>query len=123
MRKIVYISGPISAEHAVDVAQNIHKFDMMENILMKSGYAPINPASDWNACKLGGVTREMFMETDEAMVKVSDYVFALPGCSDSPGAQQEHEWAREVDVPIVHSLDELHNLLEDDWIAELVPNA
>ena len=123
MRKIGFISGPISNAEAIIVAENIHRFEVVENLLLKSGYATINPAADWGTCKLGGITYEMLMEKDRALIKVSDFMFALPGSHDSNGAYREGVWAMEFGVPIFKSLDEVHQFFEDDWIAELVPNA
>jgi len=113
MRKIVFISGPITASSAVKTAQNINRFEEAEHMLLKAGYAPINPASDWNAIKRGGLERRQLMEKDEALVAISAALYQLEGWQESSGARQEARWAEKYSKPCAWTLTRLHKVLED----------
>jgi len=113
MRKIVFISGPITASSAVKTAENLYAFEEAEYMLLKAGYAPINPASDWDAVKHGGLDRKDLLEKDEALVAVSAALYQLDGWRDAPGARQEARWAEKYGKPCAWTLTRLHKVLED----------
>ena len=122
MRKIIYVSGPLSHATALGVAENCGRFDIVENMLLRAGYCPINPASDWSALKIGGITRRDLMEKDEALVKRSDALYMLPGYEDSPGAMQELKWAQEEGTPYFDNLNDLNEYfgtIFGDWVDQL----
>ena len=122
MRKIVYISGPISGPRGLDVAENTGHFDIVENMLLRAGYAPINPAADWDAIKIGGITMKDLMEKDEALVRNSHALYVLPGYEDSPGAMQEVKWAQEEGTPYFDNLNDLNEYfgaIFGDWVDQL----
>jgi len=93
MRYIVYIAGAISSPDAATLLQNIHRFSVVENAMIRDGFAPINPASDATSVGLGGVTYEMVLERDRALIERCDAVYFMKGWKDSPGAKSEHRWA------------------------------
>jgi hypothetical protein len=121
MRKLVYISGPITASSAVEMLENIGTFSRIEHLLLKSGFAPVNPANDFLLCVQGNLSKEELLEKDKAIISVCDAIFTLDGWAESEGALKELEWARHAGIPIVSTLSELHNLFTSpvDWVDEL----
>jgi len=121
MRKLVYISGPITASSAVEMLANIGTFSRIEHLLLKNGFAPINPANDFLLCTQGNISKEELLEKDRAIISVCDAIFTIDGWSESGGALQELEWARHRGIPVVGTLPELHNLFINlnDWVDEL----
>jgi len=109
-RPIVYISGPISDASDVRVMENLHRFAVVEHMLLTRGFAPINPACDSVAVGMGDVTYEILMEKDKALLSMSDVMYVLPGADSSPGSQIEQEEARHLDIPIVDNLSALEDL-------------
>ena len=93
VRNVVYIAGPISSPHCIQVAENLHRFTQCEHALLQAGCAPIDPGSDWAAVSLGGVDYEALMERDRALLMVSRAVYFMRGWRESPGAVREHRWA------------------------------
>ena len=90
--------------------ENQHRFAVVENMLIRFGYAPINPASDAVAIGMGDVTYDMLMEKDEALISKVDAVYLLPGHHESPGSLREVAFAAHYGVPCVQSLSELNDL-------------
>ncbi|MFA5387843.1 MAG: DUF4406 domain-containing protein [Candidatus Paceibacterota bacterium] len=99
MRKRVYIAGPISDENCINVAANLHRFAECENALLQAGFAPFNPAADWDAVRLGGTTYEMLMERDLSFIPVCDVLYFLRGWKHSAGANREYRAAQKIGIP------------------------
>lgn len=93
MRDVVYEAGRISDPNCIVVAENLHRFTRLENALLRAGFAPIDPASDWGAVALGGVDYEMVMSRDRALILASDALYFQLGWKESPGARREHKFA------------------------------
>lgn len=116
-RTIVYVSGPMTngGKHGCDylavgagMAAGIQ--------LMKAGYAVIVPqltayaqtAMAWNGQSLGlncGLSHEVWLDMDNALVSVSDAVLRMPG--ESKGADQEVNMARNLGKPVYYHPDTL----------------
>ena len=113
LRPVVYICGPISDPDCIRVAENLHRFAVAENQLLRAGFAPLNPASDWQAVKLGGTTYQMLMARDEALVrKCADALWQLDGWKASLGALREHDWASDAGKPCVDENEGVERLRE-----------
>jgi hypothetical protein len=128
MRRLVYISGPISAASATEVFANIGRFSRVEYLLLKSGFAPVNPAADAWLCMQGEVSKEELLEKDHALIVACDAMMLLDGWEESAGATQEYTWAVQAGVPTVTNLADLHNLWSpvvetSDWLDELPADA
>jgi len=123
MRPIVYIAGPISNPDAGKLFENLHRFFLKEVQLWKAGFSPINPASDIIAAIMcGDLTHADYLAKDQSLVAVAEYIFMLPGWTDSPGAREEYSWAGLYDTTPVHSMLELNEAVEEDgrdWIDNL----
>lgn len=105
MRSVIYIAGPISDENAILVAEHLHRFTQVENALLRSGFAPINPGADWDAVALGGVEYETLMERDRAVLAKCDAAYFMTGWKSSSGAKREHRFAAWLGIPCVEEDD------------------
>lgn len=125
-RTRVYVAGPIRKG---DLFSNVKQADDAMNALMVLGFAPFNPMLSVYAggvrrgehvlyegnkppyaeadphAKLVGVTAEDWLTMDLAWVEVSHAVLRLPG--ESTGADGEVAFARDNNVPVFYTLDEL----------------
>ena len=108
MKLIVYIAGPISDPDFATALQNIARFFHMEALLIRHGFAPINPAADIIAAIVAGdFVYDDFLGKDEPLVKKSDVLMVLNGWSSSEGATQEVEWAHDAANPVFERLIDL----------------
>ncbi len=82
-RGLVYLSGPMTGieEH------NAVAFSVAAHDLRESGYAVCNPleTSEW----LGALSHAKYMRFDFQRVLEADFVVALKGWENSPGARAE----------------------------------
>ena len=108
--KRIYVAGPYSANNVMDVLHNIRKGIRMSYIIFAEGYAPFSPWLDFHYVLMDNperLTVKNFYEYSLAWLEVSDAVFVLPDFENSKGTLAEIERAKELNIPIVYSLDEL----------------
>ncbi len=119
-RPCVYIAGPLNAL-AVDYLKNVSRFLSVQVMLIRKGYAPYNPASDFLAGLMAGdLEYEDYFEPNFAWLEKADVVFLL---DPSPGADRECARARELGIPVVRSLKELEELVQQEWVDGLPVDA
>lgn len=126
MRRLVYISGPITDSDLRKLADNLQAFTRAENYLWREGFAALNPASDWGAYCLGGISYQMCMERDVALLHAvaafNGANWQLPGWQSSQGAVAEYHLCRDLGIPCVEEAEgigRLHDVLRDDFVATL----
>lgn len=103
----IFISGPYSASHPREVQRNVSKAIYHAIFLMKKGhsvfvphlshYIHIHPACPFEY--------EEYLRNDMAWLEVSEAVLRLPGAS--VGADKEVERAKELGIPVYHSIEEI----------------
>lgn len=104
----VYVAGPISKG---DLRENIKQARQAGDRLLKAGFAPYVPhltcywAGDTPEVLPSGTTHEDWMGLDLPWVAVADAVLRLPG--ESPGADQEVAFAKELGIPVYMDVEEL----------------
>ena len=101
MRPVIYLAGKISDPDVMVMLENITSFSVMENRLLKAGFAAVNPAADCLAVSLGGVSYEDVLEKDRAILERCDAVYFMRSWRESPGARSEHRWAARKNIPCV----------------------
>ena len=137
-RPLVYISGPISNGDALVLYANVNRFFAVEILLLRSGYAVLNPANDYISCVMAGdMTWEELMDKDETFISVADAVYQLDGWENSRGALEEFAAANKYAVPCAGSLSDLEEIFygweyplerppsglkEPDWVERLPHN-
>ena len=87
----IYISGAITSDPGFKA-----KFGRVARTLTLQGHAVFNPAT-----LPAGLTYDEYMSIDLAMVGVADAIYMLPCWKDSPGANRELKFARELDKVII----------------------
>lgn len=104
LRPIVYLSGPITKGNRND---NLHQFNEAHRRTIDLGFAPINPGITmllpfaWQE----EYPHSTWIDCDLPLVAASHIVLRLPG--ESVGADMEVDFALNLDMPVVHDLDEL----------------
>jgi hypothetical protein len=111
--KKVYVAGAYSANNVIDVLKNIGKGEHYAAELFMNGYAPFCPWHDkqfvtdnWDK----DFTVKQFYDYSIAWLEVSDIVFVVPGWEDSKGTIAEIQRAKELNIPVVYSYEELSKL-------------
>jgi len=76
--------------------------------VLRAGFAPFCPWTDYHYRLMSeGVTREMYHAQSIAWLEASDAVLVLENSEDSAGTQKEIARARELGIPVYHSLSQL----------------
>ncbi len=97
-----YVAGPYSSAPT----ENTHAAIAAGDQLLRMGYVPFIPhlSHYWDAQHPHDYAD--WLDWCLEWVKVCDAVLRLPG--DSPGADDECEMAYGLDIPVFHSIEELH---------------
>ena len=98
----VYIASPYTLG---DVAQNVRESMRVWDELFSAGFAPFAPL--WSHFQHLVFPRpyEDWMAADDEWIGACDVLLRLPG--ESKGANREVCRARELGIPVVHSIDEV----------------
>lgn len=100
----VYIASPYTAG---DVAINVRRQLECADKLIDLGYAPFAPLYSHFQHMFNPKPYKVWTEIDLEWVAASDCVLRLEG--DSPGADAEVAWAKELMIPVFTSIDELND--------------
>lgn len=100
--KKIYIAGPYSKG---DVAINVKKSMDMANELIENGYAPFCPHLTHFLHMNKPQPYKKWLEIDDQFVLVCDALLRIPG--DSNGADKEIQLAKENNIPVFYSLEDL----------------
>lgn len=97
--KMVYVASPYSkGNKLVNVNRQI---DAGERLL-QAGYCPIIPLYSHYHEKRYPHEYDVWLEIDRCKLSKCDALLRLSG--ESPGADQECEWAQEMHIPVFHSI-------------------
>lgn len=101
MKKVVFISGPITG-----VEKYWEAFEKMEDELIALGFIPISPSR-----LPAGLTEEQYARVNFATIDIADAVVFLPGWARSKGARLEMEYCRYINKPIFTDLQLIKEVL------------
>ena len=104
----VFISGPMSTSG--EPGPNLHQAVVAAAILMRSGHTPFVPHLTWIADAISPCSIDQWMRWDKEWLLQCEAVIRLPG--DSRGADEEVRLARENEMPVYESVNELLRDLE-----------
>ena len=111
-RTTVYVAGPMTGGtgNKFDMAK-IHEAIEMFFRLIELGYAPHCPHLTvfCEFMEPHRIPYEDWLDLDMTYVEMSDVVMRIPG--ESKGADREVAFAVSKGIPVVHSLEDLHDLL------------
>lgn len=102
MKKVVYISGPITG-----VERYWEAFEKAEDELEAAGFIALTPTR-----LPKGLTNEQYMRIDLAMIGAADAVYRLPGWDISKGAYLEHLYCCYTNKLAAGSIETLKEVLK-----------
>lgn len=105
----VYVAGCYSSDNVMGVLGNIRNGLNQSANLFSAGYYVYSPWLDFQfAISLyGDLPAQYYKDNSMAWLEVSDVVYVLPYSENSKGVQAEIERAKELKIPVVHSITEL----------------
>jgi hypothetical protein len=109
--KRVYVAGSYSANSVIAVFDNIRNGIKASVSVLQLGYSPFCPWLDFQFALTEHITLEQYYRYSMAWLEVSDAVLVLPDSEQSKGTQAEIERAKQLNIPIVYSFNELENTL------------
>jgi len=104
-RTKVYIAGPYTNG---DVGENVHNACIAWTILWRKGYVPYCPHWTHFQHTLHPMDKNEWLDFDDEWLPLCNVVLRLPG--PSHGADAEIELAKEHNIPVVYSVEELLEL-------------
>ncbi len=103
----IYIAGPYTKG---DTAFNVREAVLVASELWNLGYAPFVPHLTHFWHMLDPHVYEAWIAYDLEWLSVCDVLWRIPG--ESNGADREVARARELNIPVVTSLDQLNDVME-----------
>lgn len=107
----IYVAGSYSADNVIQILNNMHTGTKVCAELLKEGYCPFCPWLDYQFQFYDKtLTVEDYYRYSMGWLKVSDVVLVLPNYENSKGTQAEIKRAKELNIPVVYSKEELRRL-------------
>jgi hypothetical protein len=113
--KRVYVAGAYSASNVLQVFENMRKGIQLTIQVWQAGYAPFCPWLDYQF----NISRhnedkpnvQNFYDYSMAWLEVSNAVLVVPDSEASVGTQKEIERAKELGIPVFHTMADLMRTL------------
>lgn len=102
-KKLIFISGPYTGNEINNTREMILTF----HVLLDMGFVPFCPLFTAFAELIRPRPYDEWMELDKELISVCDAMLKI---GDSPGADEEERYAKELGIPVLYSLKEL-----EDW--------
>jgi hypothetical protein len=109
-RLTVYVAGAYSANNVMDVLHNMRKGIQWSTTVLKAGMAPFSPWLDYHYVLMDDtktLSVNDFYEYSMEWLTRSDVMFVTPEFENSKGTLAEIQKAKELDIPIFYTFDEL----------------
>jgi hypothetical protein len=126
--KRIYIAGaitPVGKNHPVlEYLTNKRRGIRATVEVLRRGYSVFCPFTDddyWMVLMEGEeIPPKMIYQASLSMLEVCDGVLVIPGWEDSMGTKKEMERAREINIPVFFSLDDLDSYFREveRWTTE-----
>lgn len=114
--KRVYVAGLYSADNVMDVLRNIRRGIEAATEVLKAGYAPFCPWLDYHFVLFDSndeLPKQAFYDYSMAFVEVCHAMLVISNAEGS-GVNAEIDRAKELGIPIVHTLSELRDILHGE---------
>jgi len=109
--KRVYVAGPYSDNNVISILDNIRRGMRTSTEVMLAGYSPFCPWLDFHYQLMlrpgERLTVDDFYRYSLDWHEVSDGMLVLPNHEKSKGTLREIGLAKELNIPVFHSLEEL----------------
>ena len=115
--KCVYVAGAINAPSAGKYLNNIRKGIQLSSKVFLAGFAPFCPFIDFhynlvmNDEEIASIDTQDFYAYSIAWLEKADCVLLVPGWEGSTGTTLELERARDLNLPIFNSIQELEDYI------------
>jgi len=115
MKRRVYVAGPINAIDLGRYRQNVRNGLKTCSALTQRGYAVFCPFSDFLLEFFGEISQQMYYESDESWLSVSEALFIVPDSEWylSEGVMNEIRLANSLGIPVFHDMDALDTYFAD----------
>lgn len=100
--KRIYVAGSYNADNVIKVLNNIKRGTQVCVELLKKGYIPFCPWSDFHFHWFGNITIEEYYRYSIGWLEVSDCVYILKNSEKSNGTQAEIKRAKELNIPVIY---------------------
>jgi hypothetical protein len=107
MRKCVYVAGAISSDNLLKSFDNIRKGIKLSVEVLKAGFAPFSPFIDFQFSFVEPISLQEYYAYSMAWLCKADAVIVVPEWGSSKGTLAEIARAKELNIPIYYSLEEL----------------
>jgi len=109
--KVLYVAGPFRAANAWEVEQNIRRAEALALEAWRCGCAVICPHTNTRFFS-GAAPDPVWLDGDLEMLRRCDAILMTPDWKRSSGATKEWELARELDMAVLYSIEDLKEWLE-----------
>jgi hypothetical protein len=114
-KRRVYVAGKLSHDDAVGYLNNVHRMMETAEEANKAGYSTYVPAIDLlMGIKFGYKDYHQYFDNSQPWLMASDAVLLTPGWESSPGTKREMATARDLNIPIFETVDDMNKWFIDD---------
>jgi len=105
----IYIAGPYMGATDEEVNNNVRAARAAAAAIYRKGHAPFCPHTMTSRFErlYPDISRETYLETDLEWLRLCHAILMLPGWERSDGACGEYEAAKQAQLRIFHSVDEI----------------
>ena len=111
--KRIYVAGSYSADDVIVVFDNMRRGMRKGLEVLLAGYSPFVPWFDFHFNLMlregESISLQQYYDYSMAWLEASDGVLVLPNSENSKGTQAEIKRAKELNIPVFYSLEELQN--------------
>lgn len=110
--RVVYVAGPFRGPDHWAIEQNIRRAEELALEVWKSGAAALCPHMNTRHFQ-GVLPDDVWLRGDLALLHKCDAVIMTTDWKRSAGATEEHSYALRHGIPILYSIHDLKNWLEE----------
>jgi Domain of unknown function (DUF4406) len=109
--KVIYVCGSISAPTSEQRDLNLEKGKQIGFDIWKLGAAPLVPHMNSVGLLQTGITLEAIYLGDLALLSKCDAMYVMDGWENSFGCNLEIAWAKNKNIPIFRTLEDLDSYI------------
>lgn len=103
---VVYIAGKFRGANSWEMEQNIRKAEALSLEVWRAGMVALCPHCNTRFFQ-GAAPDEVWLKGDLELLRRSDVLLTVDNWEDSVGATAEVAFAQRLNIPVVHSMEEL----------------
>lgn len=114
--KVVYVAGRFRGPDSWSIENNIRQAETLALEVWRLGFAALCPHTNTRFFQ-GAAPDNVWLEGDLAMLAKCDALITVDNWQDSTGARAEVELAKQMNLPVFHSLRALDDWRRAEWMA------